>query len=212
MERWFTSDVRPIQIEIIKMNNLKDSIEKNFHRSRIALSLFRDSLSIWPFADWTKVWFTRKKDQILVSGLKFKIRNKNFISKLADIAMIFEVTFYKHYSLCKIMKNDTIIDIGSHLGSFSLLASQKANRGKIFAYEPSQSSFRLLQQNIFINGVTNIYQKNMGVSIRSGEGYIFQQKNNAENSLYKKSGKKEKIKITTLADIFASNKLKSVTF
>jgi hypothetical protein len=36
-----------------------------------------------------------------------------------------------------------IIDIGAHIGTFSLLASSKARRGKVYAVEASEDSFNL---------------------------------------------------------------------
>ncbi len=184
-----------------------DILKKITHRSKILLSLVKDSFYIWKFSDWIQVWFTNRRKEITIKGLKFQIRNHNYLSKVTDIAMIFEIIHFNHYGICDINPKDIVIDIGAHIGSFTLLASKKANKGKVLSYEPSQESFKLLKENVKINNGNNIILHNEAVGKNSGEGYLFQHKNNAENSLYKKSNNKKKIHLTTLAEIFRKYQL-----
>ena len=41
----------------------------------------------------------------------------------------------------------TIIDIGAHIGTVALLASEHLQKGKVFAFEPCLDTFRLLEKN-----------------------------------------------------------------
>jgi len=47
----------------------------------------------------------------------------------------------------------TIVDIGANMGSFAVYAAQSRPDARIFCYEPEQQNFRLLKQNIQINGL-----------------------------------------------------------
>jgi len=47
----------------------------------------------------------------------------------------------------------TIVDIGANMGSFAVYAAQSRPDARIFCYEPEQQNFRLLKQNIEINGL-----------------------------------------------------------
>ena len=55
------------------------------------------------------------------------------------------------------IKNDwLVIDIGAGLGEFSITAARKCLNGIVYAYEPFQESFELMQENILLNSVVNI--------------------------------------------------------
>ena len=71
----------------------------------------------------------------------------------------------------------TIIDIGAGLGDFSIYAADKSKQGKVYAFEPFPDSFKLLQENIELNGVQNVfpYQKALAskpgtLSLETGTG------------------------------------------
>lgn len=52
---------------------------------------------------------------------------------------------------------DVVVDIGAHVGCFSLLASGAVGpAGRVFALEPSPARHRELQRNLALNGVTNV--------------------------------------------------------
>lgn len=59
-----------------------------------------------------------------------------------------------------------IIDIGAHIGLFSVIASQvTGNKGKVYAFEPAPSTYQLLQKTLSINhnqSVIETFQKAVG--------------------------------------------------
>lgn len=62
----------------------------------------------------------------------------------------------------------TAMDIGAHVGAFTLFAATKAVQARIIAVEPEQGNFALLKRNIEMNGLTGrIAVENVGVG--SGE-------------------------------------------
>lgn len=57
----------------------------------------------------------------------------------------------------KIKEEDTIIDIGAHLGFFTISAAKQARRGKVFAFEPFSKHFEILKKNIEQNNFNNVH-------------------------------------------------------
>lgn len=49
-----------------------------------------------------------------------------------------------------------ILDVGAHIGTFALLASERAPRGRVYALEASRETFDLLRTNIELNRRHNI--------------------------------------------------------
>lgn len=47
--------------------------------------------------------------------------------------------------------NATVIDVGAHIGTFSLLLADKAPAGKIYALEPADDTFDVLETNVNVN-------------------------------------------------------------
>lgn len=64
-----------------------------------------------------------------------------------------------------------VIDIGAHIGSFSIYASQKAS--KVLAYEPEPSNFMLFLKNLQINNIRNVEAFQMGVYNKKGVVPLF---------------------------------------
>jgi len=57
----------------------------------------------------------------------------------------------------KLKNRDVVIDAGSNLGFFSILASKKiGSKGKVFAFEPIKKTLGLLNKNIDYNHILNI--------------------------------------------------------
>jgi len=56
-----------------------------------------------------------------------------------------------------------IIDIGAHIGTFSMLAASKVSYGCVFAIEACKSSFDCLKKNIELNNIKNIIPEHLAV-------------------------------------------------
>ncbi|MBL7794267.1 MAG: FkbM family methyltransferase [Saprospiraceae bacterium] len=75
-----------------------------------------------------------------------------------DRFMIDEVWLHDEYGLdnCALMSNACIIDIGAHIGAFSIRASKLFPDNFIWAFEPAMDNFNLLENNLKLNNCTNI--------------------------------------------------------
>jgi FkbM family methyltransferase len=112
----------------------------------------------------------------------------------------------------EIHSGDLVIDVGAHIGSFSVLASSKG--GLVHAYEPSLDNYSLLKKNIKLNKA-NVRPHREGVMGKSGERLlcIRPDYNHGGNNFYALNrGKKEMVNCVTLDDIFLKNKFKKCGF
>lgn len=59
---------------------------------------------------------------------------------------------------------ESILDVGAHVGLFSIYAAKKFPRAVITALEPNRESFNHLMLNLEINGISNVFPINKGIS------------------------------------------------
>lgn len=64
----------------------------------------------------------------------------------------------------EIRPGDVILDIGAHVGVFSIYAAKKYPEARVIAYEPSPTNYERLVRNIEAAGVTNIEPHNLAVT------------------------------------------------
>jgi len=76
----------------------------------------------------------------------------------------------KHFT---IGLSDVVIDIGAHIGAFSVWAARQATRGRIFAFEPNEENYGLLEENKKLNDLTNLQIFKLAVSNKAGEAVLF---------------------------------------
>lgn len=142
--------------------------------------------------------------------IKLKVRPMS-----TDLFVVSEVFFIQEYTRrFKINPNDTVVDLGAHIGSFSVFASKKAVLGKVFAYEPSPENFKYLTENKKLNSLSNLLIFNYAVagSKRNLNLYI-NEGDSGENSIYKTDAVKSiKISAVSLPQIFEENKISKIDF
>jgi FkbM family methyltransferase len=75
-------------------------------------------------------------------------------------------------------EHDVIIDVGAHIGTFSLLAASKVRQGHVHAIEASQDTFNFLRINVALNRCTNVTAHRLALADRNGTCTLF---HDAEN-------------------------------
>lgn len=144
------------------------------------------------------------------NGTKCIVRNKS------DAIAFFEIFFLKTNTVLQnfaIKKNDVIIDIGSHVGFFTIYAAKLASEGKIYAFEPASNSFELLKKNIEMNKLSNVITENYAVLKNSGTATLFVDKNFAiGNTMFGAGSHSEKEIVTAISmlNIFDKYQIKRV--
>jgi FkbM family methyltransferase len=67
-----------------------------------------------------------------------------------------------------------VIDIGANIGYYTLLAARRVGpKGKVYAFEPEPQNFKLLIENIQLNGYKNVVAVQKAVSNRAGTASLF---------------------------------------
>ena len=88
----------------------------------------------------------------------------------------------------------TVIDIGAHIGYYALLFAKCVGpHGRIFAFEPLPCNFALLQKNVLLNDLQNVYAVDQAVFSSTREIEITvpdDQPNPGNGSMHNEIGKK----------------------
>jgi len=72
-----------------------------------------------------------------------------------------------------ITEGSTVLDIGAHVGFYSLLSSiLVGQKGKVYAFEPAHRNLLYLKRHIFINKINNIFVIEAAVSEQDGYTYF----------------------------------------
>lgn len=99
---------------------------------------------------------------------------------------------------------DTVIDIGSNIGTVTIQSSVKVGTtGKIFSIEPNPKIFEFLLDNINFNKINNIKTFNIALGDSDGEINFSDKVSDVVNSVVKDSSG-IKVKITTLDKLLSN--------
>ena len=153
-----------------------------------------------------------KKEKVIIfkNGIKCIMRNKS------DSIAFFEVFFLNtndYLNEFTIKEKDIVVDIGAHIGYYSLYSSTKVKNGRVFAFEPFEESFEILIKNLELNQITNVVTQNMGVSHKSGSATLYLKKDfSIGNSIYQNTGTSSTVNIKTISlrDIIENNNLQKI--
>ena len=165
------------------------------------------------FKNWyiyPKIYYKLNKNKFAIfetkNNLKIKIRiNSTDLMALTNVWMINE---YKIEEL-KIKNSDNVIDIGGHIGLFSLLVSKFCDNGKIFCFEPIKENFDLLTSNINNNNLENIIPFNSAVTKSELDVKLFLNDDQSAHSVFENGMNTTTVKSTTLEKIFEVNNIDS---
>jgi FkbM family methyltransferase len=86
--------------------------------------------------------------------------------------------------IASVQEGDVFFDVGANVGLYTvMLAKAVGKRGQVIAFEPMRESFAHLQDNLILNGLTNVrcFQNALGES--AGEAKLYLGEENADSSL-----------------------------
>ena len=94
------------------------------------------------------------------NGIFIKLGNKYTVKVIPDF--IGYVNFggehnigWKH-CIDSLNGDETFIDIGAHIGLYTLPAALKLKNGKVYAFEPGLINYKILKQHIIMNELVNV--------------------------------------------------------
>ena len=175
------------------------------------LQVFLNSRKI--FKNWyiyPKVYYKLINDKFVIFKTKTDLRIKIRV-RSTDLMALTNVWMINEYDIedFKINTNETVIDIGAHIGLFSLLVSQFCKTGKIFSFEPIRENFDLFVSNLELNHIQNVFPFNVGVSKNSDGLNLFLDDDQSAHSIFSKSSESISVESTSLQKIFEENKISS---
>lgn len=116
-----------------------------------------------------------------------------------------------------IHNGDTILDIGAHIGWYSVNFGKRFPDSEIYSFEPIEYTFNVLKRNIQKNNLSNVYPLNFGLSeqeeekkfhyFRSGSAI-----SSSENLIGHENTERVKCALKKLDSIVSDLKMKSVDF
>lgn len=129
-----------------------------------------------------------------------------------DAAVMCEIFFHGIYDVSQIAKkqNLTVIDVGAHIGGFSVFLHQHASVKKIVCVEPIPANVALLKKNISLNSlgpVSVIYAGALWIT--NGTLRLHHNDNTANSGILSK-GKIIKVPCMTLHALLKKNNLRSL--
>ena len=156
--------------------------------------------------------FAKREKEVLAEtrdGLRCILRPKK-----GELSILNEVLYHKIYTE-QFPINGVIVDIGAHVGLFTIYAASRSE--KVLCYEPDPCNSEVLKRNVELNSLKNvkIFQQAVGdhkgtrkLSVCATKSY--------GHTLYKSDASDLAgtidVESTTLRDILASNGLKRIDF
>jgi len=169
-------------------------------------------------ASWFGIGGNKKKlTAVLWNGVRYEIGRRE-ISASGDFAKIVrEVWGDQTYYLSEFGPGSpkVIIDIGAHVGIFSIFAARKFTGTVVYSFEPDPRNFKLLVKNIHLNGLeSRIFPFQLAVSSQGGVRNFFRSRYRpTSNSIFEKNlsekGEYEEVRVEsrTLEEIFRNENL-----
>ena len=178
------------------------------------LRIFLNSRKI--FKNWyiyPKVYYKLISDKFPIfetnTGLKIKIRKHS--TDLMALTQVWLIEEYKSKNF-EIKDTDVIIDVGGHIGLFSLYASQFCKNGLIYSFEPVPENYNLLIDNIQSNDLNQIKSFNLAVSNSNSNVKLYLNDDEAGHSMFSKSSKTITVDSISLQQIFDDNNIQNCNF
>ncbi len=161
--------------------------EKTYHRVGDKLSSDNFSIPIIPLIDV----FLLPQGLLLSPFGDFTVVQEVFVSKVYDRFIEPEEGF-------------VVVDVGAHIGSYTLLTSRKIGAGRIFAVEPDPWNYTLLTLNIALNHLRNVIPIRTALSYFEGSVKLYLSPVSRENSTVVSEGVDSiEVPVTTLDHLMA---------
>ena len=150
---------------------------------------------------------------IVADGLKVRVRRQTRDPQFAR-----HVIVEKEYNPpgYEIAPTDTVIDVGGQIGSFAIHAARCAVRGRVLSFEPMTENYRLVCENIRLNGFDNVLAMHRAVLESSGTASLHiasGPRTGSHSVVLSGVGKHtETVSTVSLKDIFDENGIETCEF
>ncbi len=147
----------------------------------------------------------------------FKTRSKKIIKlrkQSTDLMALTHVWLIEEYKKenFEIKPHDVVVDVGAHIGLFTIYASQFCTEGKIYYFEPVVENYELLLENIKLNNLNYVTSFNQAVSNSNEPIKLFLNNDESGHSIFSQSSKTVITDSISLQRFFDENKIKHCNF
>lgn len=152
----------------------------------------------------------------MLETIKFNNQNiKLELASEADISVmreIFKLREYRGAEEIIAAAQDPILDVGAHVGFFTIYARLLNNKVKIFAIEPEKNNLDNLEKHLKLNKIKGVKVCAGALAGKNGVRYLKIAEDNHNHYLADKLDKDgEKITAWSLADFCKDNKIKKIS-
>ena len=173
-------------------------------------NLFRFGLIFMPLIN-----FRRAEEKTFIyqcnaeTKLKLRVRSYDRVAALE----VWGLEEYKDRDFV-IQPSDIVVDIGAHIGAFSIWAARQALTGKVYAFEPNTENYDLLLENRQLNKLTNLEVFNVAASDVNGEAAFYNSEHSSVSHSLVDPGAENTTKVRTvsLAGILTENRIERVNY
>lgn len=187
-------------------------MKSNYFQKLVVLNKSRKIFKNWNIC--AKLYLNQVRDTFAIletrTNKKIKVRTNT-----TDFMALANVWLLEDYKIKKfeINSDDVIIDIGAHIGIFTIYASQFCNNGKIYSFEPVRENYDLLLNNIKLNHSEQVKPFNLAVSNTNDDVVaIYINDDKAAHSIFPSSESSINVKSITLQNIFEENNINHCNF
>lgn len=124
------------------------------------------------FAEWFGISRPDYRLYRFRNGLRFVGRPKKI-----DRGPMFDIILNHEYDRYHVSPKDIVVDIGAHVGTYSVLAGK--NGASVLAIEPDPESFRLLRINLLLNNVAGVAEN---IALLNKTGHATLKSSNEQSS------------------------------
>jgi|SRR3989344_3818409 len=195
-------------------------MQKNFLRIVYALiytlQTFLYTFKLWPIGFWTNFWFINEPlKKIKINNYEFWVRGDNLLLRLVDVYVFLESVVKNKYfeNSFDLNEDATVIDVGAHIGAFTICAAHKAKRGRVYAFEPSLKNYEILERNVLLHSAANVSLFNLAVAGNNQERILYIDGfNSGRHSFIKKTRKSIPVNCLTLKEVLITNQISKCDF
>jgi FkbM family methyltransferase len=171
---------------------------------RVLAPLIRPLIERVPFFRFLILKMVNTSPTQQFRGLEYQVHPK-------DLGVTFELASTGKYEtlslntfLDSIQIEDTVIDVGAHIGLYTIPLSQKVGyRGKVISFEPHPDNYELLKKNTSTHKCSNVTLMNAALRNFEGESDLLASDYNTGDHSFHGLGNRKSIKVqcTTLDNV-----------
>lgn len=154
-------------MKLTNQHKAKTTIRHKIQTAIETIKLFQN----WPKIILGQFGFISKEGLVykLRNGFKFKVSSDNDYSPFIDVWLKkVYIPSDDYLKECYI-----VVDIGAHVGAFSVFAATHNKGIRVLSYEPHPENFAILQANIKLNQISNVSAFQLAIADERGKFKLF---------------------------------------